>query len=672
FFLDGGLSSPDLHSLWAGLHGRAQLQAQLRGTQPEPVLQLSGTVGDLVFRNYRAGRAVLDAQLALKSRSDLRLELEDVDAWVALRSASLTLSGTREKHSARFEARGETAAGEIALRGGAEGRRWRGQLTEARFAPGAGQEWRLEEPAPLGFNDGRLSVDPVCLAGGESRACVQTQISAVQQHVAFSARQFELKHLQGLLQDDWTIAGTLSGTASVTVARGELHDLRADLVGSKGLVAVAGVRLDYGPGEFQVRSEGQSLRAHLRLTPAGGVVSGDLLLSPAATLLDRRIQGDIRLKLPDLAWLPVLSREIAAAEGALTGDLRASGTVRSPSLDGRVQLAGGRVQLATPGIEFTHIGAKFESSARAPLAVSITANAGEGRLKLDGEMLALRPDLAGKFTLTGDNAQLFNTPEIRAWVTPDLQLALREGTARLTGELKVTGALITPREIGGGGVAPSSDQVLVSETGEPPGGLNIESEVRIVLGEAVRFDGLGLKTRLTGAITAFDDPGRPTRARGELQLAGGRYKAYGQDLQIETGRLLFNGGLVTDPAIDISAYREPREDIKVGLRARGTLDAPQFSLYSTPAMSQEEQLSWLILGRSLSETLKAGAGAELGGAAMSLGLTGSDYLAQQLGTRLGFDQVSVGAKPGETADKARMTIGKYLSPKLFVSYGVGL
>ncbi len=89
-------------------------------------------------------------------------------------------------------------------------------------------------------------------------------------------------------------------------------------------------------------------------------------------------------------------------------------------------------------------------------------------------------------------------------------------------------------------------------------------------------------------------------------------------------------------------------------------------------MSQEEQLSWLVLGRSLETALKANQSAELGGAAASLGLTGGDLLAQQLAPRLGFDEVSVGSRPGETTDLARLTIGKYLSPKLFVSYGFGL
>lgn len=89
-------------------------------------------------------------------------------------------------------------------------------------------------------------------------------------------------------------------------------------------------------------------------------------------------------------------------------------------------------------------------------------------------------------------------------------------------------------------------------------------------------------------------------------------------------------------------------------------------------MSQEEQLSWLVLGRSLTQTLANNQASQLTGAAASLGLTGGDLLAQRLAPRLGLDEVSLAAKPGETADLARLTLGKYLSPKLFVSYGFGL
>ena len=84
-------------------------------------------------------------------------------------------------------------------------------------------------------------------------------------------------------------------------------------------------------------------------------------------------------------------------------------------------------------------------------------------------------------------------------------------------------------------------------------------------------------------------------------------------------------------------------------------------------------------------------------AALSLGLSGGDFLANRIGKRIGLDTISVGAAPAGgsevTADAstisgsqaaqnaggapagsqaAQLTLGKYLTPKLFVSYGVSL
>jgi translocation and assembly module TamB len=203
--------------------------------------------------------------------------------------------------------------------------------------------------------------------------------------------------------------------------------------------------------------------------------------------------------------------------------------------------------------------------------------------------------------------------------------------------------------------------------------MQVHADVRVVLGRKVRFDGFGLKTRLEGSVRAIEEPGRPSSGRGEVRLVEGRYKAYGQDLEIESGRLLFNGGPLTEPAIEIRAKRKPSDEVEVGVLVRGTLDKPEFSLFSTPAMPRERQLSWLVLGRSLEES---GTGnderAMLASAALSLGLSGTDFLAQNLRGGLGLDDISIGAEAGQQADQARFTVGKYLSPKLYVSYGVGI
>lgn len=671
--LDGNLKSSDLRSLWAGLAGAAEAQFGVQGEPDAPRFRVRASATAPRYRQVRARTLNLDANVGFKGPSELTLKVEGLEAGITIEQLTLSGAGTRESHRATLALSGAEGATQLHFAGGERGGIWRGALTDATLAPAQDTPWRLEEPAGMTARLVGLRLEPACLRSEGSRACFDLDLAAGHQRVAFRLREFALRHLRAFLPPEWTVTGTLGGTASLQVRAGELAALNVDLAGSAGAIEGDGVRLEYGPGVLRVQPEEGRLHGVLEVTPAGGTVHGEVWITAGGALLDRPMLGDLEVKLPDLSWLPVLSPEIAAAQGSIDADLNVSGTLRGPALDGRLQVADGRVRLATPGIELTDITASFDRGRDAPLKAHVSAKSGEGQFALDGVLRAMQPKLDGTFTLKGEQVLGFNTPELRAWITPDLTLALDGAKARLTGTVTVPRAEITPREISSGGVAPSGDQVLVShDAASAARGMQVESEVRVVLGDKVRFDGLGLKTRLEGALTAYDQEGRPTTGRGELRLIGGRYKAYGQDLQIETGRLLFTGGPITAPAIDFQAFRKPVAEIKVGLRARGTLEAPEFSLYSEPAMTQEEQLSWLVLGRPLSTTLASAQATQLSGAAASLGLTGGDLLAQQLAPRLGLDEVSVGAKPGETADLARLTIGKYLSPKLFVSYGVGL
>src|SRR3546814_8235040 len=60
------------------------------------------------------------------------------------------------------------------------------------------------------------------------------------------------------------------------------------------------------------------------------------------------------------------------------------------------------------------------------------------------------------------------------------------------------------------------------------------------------------------------------------------------------------------PALEVRATRKPTEDVTVGLYVRGTLRKPDFQLFSTPPMPQQQQLAWLVLGRPLNDTASAG------------------------------------------------------------------
>ena len=169
-----------------------------------------------------------------------------------------------------------------------------------------------------------------------------------------------------------------------------------------------------------------------------------------------------------------------------------------------------------------------------------------------------------------------------------------------------------------------------------------------MLGDDVRIDGYGLTGRLGGAIEITEKPGEPTVATGELRVVEGVYEAYGQQLEIETGRVVFAGGPITEPGVDIRAVRRPAEGIVVGARVRGRLAAPELSLFSEPPMPQQEQLSYLVLGRPLDDA-SASESSAMSSAALALGLRGGNFVSERINKNLGLDSFGIETDPSEAA-----------------------
>jgi translocation and assembly module TamB len=268
--------------------------------------------------------------------------------------------------------------------------------------------------------------------------------------------------------------------------------------------------------------------------------------------------------------------------------------------------------------------------------------------------------------------QLADLDEAHILANPDLQVAYDGTLLRVAGAVRVPQAQVTYKANKVSAVEPSRDVVFVGPQ-VPKAvdvGMTIAARVTIILGSDVKLSAEGLETKLRGAVTVIEDPVQGTKATGQLELSEGTFKAYGQDLVIERGRLYFAGGPIYDPGIDVRAYRKIAEDnVTAGINARGTLKAPEVSVWSDPTMSESEALSYLLLGRPLESTNQQ-EGSMLANAATSLGIKGGNLLAKKLGAALGLQEASI--VPGNTLQEAAFVIGKYLSPRLYVSYGIGL
>ena len=156
-------------------------------------------------------------------------------------------------------------------------------------------------------------------------------------------------------------------------------------------------------------------------------------------------------------------------------------------------------------------------------------------------------------------------------------------------------------------------------------------------------------------------------ASGELEVRNGKYRAYTRELDVERGRLLFNGGPVTDPGVDLRATRK-LPGYTVGVLVRGLLRLPQLTLFSEPPLPQAQIASMLIVGQSL-DSLQAQDRENLGNERASLMAQGGPLLAGQIGRQVGLDEVGVA---DDAQNGTAIVLGKFLSPRLYVSYGISL
>lgn len=155
----------------------------------------------------------------------------------------------------------------------------------------------------------------------------------------------------------------------------------------------------------------------------------------------------------------------------------------------------------------------------------------------------------------------------------------------------------------------------------------------------VVVSGSGVDAKLRGAIKLSGElPGSP-RANGTVALRQGKYRAYGQVLDITRGRLIFNGPL------DNTAARHRRDartqTVDAGVALSGTTQAPRVRLVSNPE-SDAEKLSWLVLGTGLEDARTGSQTAALQAAAATLFGTGDG--GPGFSQRLGLDSFGLGAR----------------------------
>ncbi|TNJ32722.1 translocation/assembly module TamB domain-containing protein [Arenimonas terrae] len=662
----------DLSDLVAGASGLLDGNLQLRG--PADALDYAAELqgAGLVWNGQRADRLRLSGTLPARGDSGA-FEVSGEGLQLAgLALDRLDARGTGSLAAMQLQGAASGELGELSLAGNVarSGAEWRGRIEQLRLAAKQAPVLTLENGAGFRYGPNVLQLDRSCLVAEamSGRLCLAAQGDSATiegESVPLALAQPWLTPDQDLvLQVDGTLDlradlrrgrdGAWRGEGQLTSAEGALRldeDLERDVFGYTNLVVQLQLDGDAVDGELSAAlADNGSVRARLRTG-----------LADTATM-----DGELQLDVRDLTWLELFSEDLAGPTGRLQGRLLIAGTRAEPAFSGQARLQQFAAELPALGLKLREGEADLAGTADGAVRVDGRVASGDGVLRLDGS-LNFRDDTAPlQLVLVGEKVTLASTPELYVIANPDLTLRWLGGGLEVRGTLDVPEARVDLEALDSD-VTISPDVVVVDPLDGPrERATPLDLDFAVTLGENVKLKGFGLDGAMTGRLALREAPGRRAVATGTLQVTG-KYRAYGQALTIERARLGFADSPYDNPTLDIRAERE-FDEVTVGVQVRGTARRPETTVVSSPAMETSEALSWLVFGRPLSTTT-SNESEQLSATALALG-AGGNLVAQQLGAQLGLDEA--GVTDSRNLGGATFTIGKYVSPRLFLSYGVSL
>jgi autotransporter translocation and assembly factor TamB len=380
--------------------------------------------------------------------------------------------------------------------------------------------------------------------------------------------------------------------------------------------------------------------------------------------------GSVSFERISLGALASFAPALATLEGGINGSLELSGTVDQPLATGMLRLSGGRLAMVTNPTELNDLNLTLQLQGDSA-QLHGSAVLGGGELQLAGELVT-QPELRLRLAVEGEKHNILYPPSAELRVSENLNITATRSLLDITGEIVVHKGLLEFEQLPAGSVALSSDVVEVDYTGaviRETLPFDISMDVWVRIRDRFKLTGRLLQATLGGDLHVLQRAGQPLQLFGSLNTVGGELRAYQQQLKIKRGVLSFTG-TPDNPALDLRAQRDiSGSSVTAGVQVRGRLQEELvLEVYSEPAMSQGEAMSYLVRGRGLD----AGAGADGTAVALSLasGVVNRSTLVSELNRVPGVSDVQFGADG--SGDNTAATVSGYVGGRLYLSYGFGL
>ncbi len=511
--------------------------------------------------------------------------------------------------------------------------------------------------------------------------CIQGEWQA-QSGVELQASLFAapLRQARPWLKPDVTLGGVVDGEVNFRLATNLPNKTSA----FSGMTASVNMQTRDGELRYQFADEEPNVyawnSAQLTANVEGEKLDGRFVMDwagygdvQATTQIDfarEDISGEITANFTDLAPLEALIPFADDVQGRLAADVQISGKLQQPDVVGQLNLVDGVARLPRLGVELTAVTARLQSQRGGNIDLRASAKSGPGNLLVTGDLNNLGSEnwqLQGN--VTGENFQVLQQQQLKANISPTIDLSANTEAIRIQGTTVIPYARAEIKALPPSATRVSKDVVIIDDEREETAvvGIPVFINLDLEIGKDVHFNGFGLDSKLVGKINILQSPPRALLTTGYVSVVDGIYEAYGQELKIERGRLLFQGPY-DNPGLDIRAVRETPEH-EVSLEIGGTLQQPSSQIRSADGLSESQAMAILLTGKPLSEASAADAYMLLS-AVSGLGMSSGPGIQEEIARTLHVDELTIRSDDG--LEQSSLSVGKYLSPRLFVRYVVGL
>ena len=681
----------------SGTHAKGALAIVPGGFDGRLTVAGGGYGGELLFRpvdQHQRIEAHLDATAATLAGS-VSLRRGHVDAVVLLDpagtsiEANLTGGGLRRGSFVigRFAARASLRAGTGTITASIAGTRGRAfdiqsvtQVTPNSYAMSAQgtldrRPLKLLAPAMI-TRDGdgwRLAPTDLSFAGGDAQ--LSGRFTGASSAIDATLARMPLSILD-IGYPGLGLGGNASGTLSYAQGAGAAPTGKIDMT-VRGLTR-SGLILSSRPVDVGISGVLSPDRIAARAIAAtGGKTVGRaqmLLTLPGGSDLAKRVAdagvfAQLRYDGPaDTVWR-LTGVELFDLTGPVAIGADVGGRLSDPQIKGVVQARGAKIESATTGTVLTDVQASGRFAGSRLTLDRFVADAGKGgHVSGTGSFdFAAAHGLGLDLAVQADHAVMIARDDIGATVSGPLRFQSDGAGGTISGNLTLDKSRY---RLGQATAASAVPQLDIREINLPGGGeedLAPSVPWRLAIHarapNQVLVTGLGLRSEWSADLQIAGAPDNPA-ITGRADLIRGDYDFAGRTFALERGKILFAGEVPANPALDIVANANTT-GLNASINVAGPAQKPEITFSSVPALPQDELLSRLLFGTSITN-LSAPEALQLASAVAALqnGKGGLDPI-NAVRRVAGLDRLRILPADPQTGQGTSVAAGKYITRRFY-------